>query len=265
FNIAPFVFLPPDLTLCNGVGTVTWNASRFANGGYSWSPSNSNNPSPNNVFLSGPASHNITTTFNMPGIYTVTVYQLGGCTTTATINVTNDMLGASIVSVSPACGNTPTGSATATYTSGTPPYSYHWKPSGGNGATANHLRPGTYTVIVTDGNGCKDSAVAVIGNNCRNNHGKENGSSNSDTLAMKQVNVYPNPANSVLNIETELGTGEVENICLYNTFGQQVRCTELTDNITTISISNLAAGMYFYRVTDTSGNLIHSDKVVIIH
>lgn len=46
------------------------------------------------------------------------------------------------------------GSATVSVAGGTGTYSYSWTPTGGTAATASALQAGTYTVIVTDANGC---------------------------------------------------------------------------------------------------------------
>ena len=59
--------------------------------------------------------------------------------------------------------NGSTGTVTATTTGGRPPYSYSWN----NGATTsaiNNLANGTYTVTVTDANGCTATTSAVV--NC---------------------------------------------------------------------------------------------------
>jgi len=77
--------------------------------------------------------------------------------------------------------------------------------------------------------------------------------------------VYPNPANSQLNIEVELAKNQVDNICLYNTIGEKVICFELKNNLTTSSIANLPSGIYFYRITDSNARLIQGDKLIIIH
>ncbi|HEV7230777.1 MAG TPA: hypothetical protein VGO45_05585, partial [Bacteroidia bacterium] len=69
----------------------------------------------------------------------------------------------SLTSSAGPCGNPATGSATATVSGGTPPYSYSWSPSGGTSATANNLGGGTYVVHVTDASGCitKDSVKVI--------------------------------------------------------------------------------------------------------
>ena len=57
------------------------------------------------------------------------------------------------------------GSATATASNGTPPYTYSWSPSGGTGATANNLTAGSYVVSITDACNCVKTATVSIANN----------------------------------------------------------------------------------------------------
>lgn len=54
------------------------------------------------------------------------------------------------------------GSATATASGGTPPYTYSWVPSGGTGSAASGLTAGTYTVNVHDAGSCSGSATVTI-------------------------------------------------------------------------------------------------------
>jgi hypothetical protein len=258
-NPVPIVFLPSNLVLCNGTGSVNLGVTALSNATFSWNPSAG--VSPSFGFIPGGRSYVQAETFTSTGTYTVTVTYIGGCSTTASITVTNDMLSAS-VTTSPACGNTYTGSATA---SPVGPYTYLWTPSGGNNHVANHLYPGTYTVTITDVNGCTATASGFVGNNCRNNHGKENGDSDNDTLATKQVKVYPNPANSLLNVEVQLQPNQTAIICMYNSLGEEVRCENLQNTLTTISTMELASGIYYYRIIDAGGNLINADKVMIVH
>jgi hypothetical protein len=70
-------------------------------------------------------------------------------------------------SSSPAsCGSCADGSATAISVNGAGSLSYNWVPSGGSGATANGLMTGSYTVTITDANGCPATATVSVGNNC---------------------------------------------------------------------------------------------------
>jgi hypothetical protein len=52
------------------------------------------------------------------------------------------------------CNGQASGTATVTPSGGTAPYSYVWSPLPGNTQTVNNLTSGTYTVTVTDANGC---------------------------------------------------------------------------------------------------------------
>ncbi|HTA83822.1 MAG TPA: T9SS type A sorting domain-containing protein [Bacteroidia bacterium] len=74
------------------------------------------------------------------------------CTLTGNISTFTDVL----------CFGANTGSATVVAASGTTPYSYSWTPNGGTNATANNLAAGTYSVIVTDINGCAATASVNI-------------------------------------------------------------------------------------------------------
>lgn len=67
------------------------------------------------------------------------------------------------VSSTPAnCFGSNTGSATASVTGGTPPYSYLWSPRGGTAATATGLTAGDYSVRVTDSLGATLDLVATV-------------------------------------------------------------------------------------------------------
>jgi uncharacterized repeat protein (TIGR03803 family) len=93
------------------------------------------------------------------GSYVVVVTDASGCTGNNTASVNNTgaptltMGGTNIL-----CFGACNGSASTTPSGGTPPYTYSWAPSGGTGSTASSLCAGTYSVTVTDNNGC-----AVIG------------------------------------------------------------------------------------------------------
>ncbi|TND05128.1 MAG: PKD domain-containing protein [Bacteroidetes bacterium] len=74
------------------------------------------------------------------------------------VNISAGSLNVTPASVNPGCGVC-TGSATATASGGTPPYTYQWQPSGGTGSTESNLCPGTYTCIVTESGGCQSTVT----------------------------------------------------------------------------------------------------------
>jgi PKD repeat protein len=88
------------------------------------------------------------------GSYTVTVTDDNGCTNQNSFTVTQPaVLTASMSKTDATCANND-GTATATPSGGTSPYSYLWAPGGQTAQTATGLASGTYTCTVTDDNGC---------------------------------------------------------------------------------------------------------------
>lgn len=94
----------------------------------------------------------------------VTVTDAVGCSETSVATVNS--IGGPTVSISGSsdvsCNGGNDGSATASVLGGTSPYTYSWSPSGGSAATASNLAAGTYTINVTDNNGCIASASVTI-------------------------------------------------------------------------------------------------------
>ena len=68
------------------------------------------------------------------------------------------------------------------------------------------------------------------------------------------IKVYPNPANSILNVEVNTINGEDANITLYNVLGEMVANTSTADTRATINVDNLAKGMYLLKITSSKGS-----------
>jgi gliding motility-associated-like protein len=98
------------------------------------------------------------------GSYTVTVTDANGCTATATSTVTSpaSMTVAITTQGNNTCFNACDGFATAAVTGGSAPFSYNWMPGATAGAAVNNLCAGTYTVTVTDLNGCSANTTVNI-------------------------------------------------------------------------------------------------------
>ncbi|MBC7861944.1 MAG: gliding motility-associated C-terminal domain-containing protein, partial [Bacteroidia bacterium] len=88
-----------------------------------------------------------------------------GCSTTATVTLTQPpLLTATAVSTPVLCNGGTTGTATVAASGGTPGYTYSWAPSGGTGVTASNLAAGTYTCTVTDANSCTTTNTVIVTN-----------------------------------------------------------------------------------------------------
>ncbi|HMQ48346.1 MAG TPA: SdrD B-like domain-containing protein [Saprospiraceae bacterium] len=89
-----------------------------------------------------------------PGTYTVTVTDENLCTATASVTITQPQnLMGSVMTNDPLCFGDTDGTASASVSGGTPPYSYSWS-NGQTGANASNLGAGSYNLTVTDANGC---------------------------------------------------------------------------------------------------------------
>lgn len=97
------------------------------------------------------------------GTYTVTVTDSNDCTATASAILTQPAQVTAVISATNnVLCNGGTGTATVTAAGGTSPYTYLWANRGGTGATGTGLTAGTYTITVTDHNGCTGTARASI-------------------------------------------------------------------------------------------------------
>jgi gliding motility-associated-like protein len=105
---------------------------------------------------------NDTATNLTPGNYTVIVTDSNGCTSTASIVITQPPPVTIAISATPADCDSANGTATATASGGTPGYTYSWS-DGQVTQTATGLNAGLYSVTVTDANGCIQTQSVTIG------------------------------------------------------------------------------------------------------
>ncbi|MBV7530653.1 gliding motility-associated C-terminal domain-containing protein [Chitinophaga sp. sic0106] len=183
---------------------------------YSWSPG---------------GSTAATATGLAPGNYTTTVTDANGCTATSTVTVTEPAaLDATITYHNTTGAGNSDGAATAHPTGGTAPYTYSWSPSGGTGATASGLAPGTYTCTVTDANGCTTTETVTI------------------TDSGTGLGAYTNQSDVSCNGAND-GTASV------TAYGGTPPYTYLWSpgDSTTATITGLAPGTYTCTITDNAG------------
>jgi gliding motility-associated-like protein len=216
-------------------GNATGTASVTAAGGtapytYSWNTT--------------PVQTSSTATFLGAGTYTVMVSDANGCVqfTSVTINQPSGPLTSNISdSINVNCYNYTTGSATVSATGGTLPYSYLWNTTPvQTTATANNLGAGTYTVTVTDANGCTSTKSVTITQPTAFNAAVV---STTDVLCFGGNNG---------NISINVSGGVVPYTYSWNS----------TPGQNTPTANNLAAGSYVVTVTDANGCIASATALI---
>jgi hypothetical protein len=74
-------------------------------------------------------------------------------------------------------------------------------------------------------------------------------------IETSNVNVYPNPVNDMLYIETET---EIEEVVIYDVYGrvQNLRNSETQKLRNSIDLSELKSGIYFVKINTEKGNIV---------
>ncbi len=164
------------------------------------------------------------------GSYSVTATDAtGGCTTAASATVTQpDVLAANATATAVTFNGGTDGTATAAPSGGTPNFTYLWS-NGGTTQTITGLAPGTYSVVVTDANGCTAAQTVTV---------------NSFGCAIAATGT----ATNVTCFGAANGTATA------NTTGANQPVTYLWSNGgTTQTISGLAPGDYACSILDNNG------------
>ncbi len=174
------------------------------------------------------------------GSYTFTVRDAGGDTYSVGVAINSPtQLNLPTSSSSATCGSCPNGSASATGSGGTPGYSYSWS-NGTTLQTATGLIPGTYTVCITDKNGCTKCTSVTV-----------NTSTGIQKSEKAKLSVSPNPTSNLIYMELENGKWKVE---IINMLGEKIYSSVLEANASSpvsIDISRLPAGVYLVSANGT--------------
>jgi len=84
-----------------------------------------------------------------------------------------------------------------------------------------------------------------------------NGISNAAAL----TSIYPNPCKA--QITFSCSSTEARQVSIFDITGRQIATREIKNNILTMNTSDYSTGMYFYRVSDISGNVLDRGKFIV--
>ena len=162
------------------------------------------------------------------GTYSVTITDNQGCAQNTSVTITQPTsIAVSSSSTSVNCNGGNNGTANLTVSGGTSPYSYVWS----NSATTqniSNLTAGTYSVIVTDNNGCAQNASVTI--------------TQPTAIAISA---------SSTNVNCNGGNNGTANLSVSG--GASPYTFAWSNSATTPVLSNLTAGTYSVIVTDNNG------------
>ncbi|MCS6934042.1 MAG: gliding motility-associated C-terminal domain-containing protein [Chitinophagales bacterium] len=146
-NISLSTLSPSCAGSNNGQAIVSVLSGGVPNYSYTWSNGAANNPVASNL---------------SPGPISVTVTDGNNCTASASGTINNPPpLTLNITAINDSCYQSEKGSATANPSGGNPPYTYYWS-NIATGQTNLNLGAGSYTVTVTDDNGCTITGSVTI-------------------------------------------------------------------------------------------------------
>jgi hypothetical protein len=177
---------------------------------------------------------------NLPaGSYSVTITDANHCTTSGAVTVTQPDQIQFATSSNSAAENQDNGSANVTsVTGGSSPYNYRWS-TGATTQGITNVSGGTYTVTVTDANGCSETATDVVA---------VKSSTGINSVSSEIIfSVYPNPASSQVLVQVDqLHNSTVLN--LRNILGQTLISQVISTAQTQLDLSALANGVYLVEI-----------------
>jgi len=204
----------------------------------------------------------VTATGLSAGIYTVTVSDYNGCSTTTpieTVDITQPAA-LSVIVKSKSCSGAH-GIGTVGAAGGTSPYTYSWSPGGYTTATASNLADGTYTVTATDKHGC--DATVTITFTCTTapprDGDNQTGEDNSSSYQLTNVSLYPNPNTGEFTIA---GIEKGMLIEIYDYTGRKISTIMASDITMQFNLSSQANGIYLIRILSQDGAVVSQKKVV---
>ncbi len=173
------------------------------------------------------------------GAYYLEVTDTAGCTQFDTLIVTaGSSIGVALQTTDAGCFGDSSGSIMATNIGGSPPITYLWS-TGAGANTLTNIPAGTYTITITDANGCTASDSAVV---------------NESLSIPYTINSVPTTCNGDTDgeatVTVDTSSGISPSIVWSN--GQ-----------TTYTATNLTAGTYSFTLTDNASGCTLTDAISV--
>jgi gliding motility-associated-like protein len=171
------------------------------------------------------------------GTYTATVTDGAGCSASVTVTIIEPTAITGTTTNTPANCAASDGTASVTASGGDGNYTYLWS-NNATTASISGLAPGTYTVTITDGNGCTGTATAIVG-----------------TVSTANINAGPDVVITTGSTTTLVATGGVTYSWTPSTGLSCTNCSSPDANPDTTT-------MYIVTATDANG-CVGSDTVIV--
>ena len=185
------------------------------------------------------------------GYYDVTITDNSACITITSVNINEPIIMTATLSSTDDYGAND-GTATVFVSGGGAPYAYLWDDLYAQiTSTATNLVAGWYHVTVTNANGCTiiDSVEVLLW---------------TEVVTQKinfNYTLYPNPAESDINLKITTDKAENISLTIYNSIGNLILTKEISltvgDNLNNFDLQRVTPGIYFVK-------LQQSDKVSYI-
>ncbi len=177
------------------------------------------------------------------GAYTVSVTDAGGCSATQSVTITQPpVLSTALVNIINATVNQADGSIDVNVTGGVQPYTYNWVNSAGvsigNTQDISGLGKGTYTLSVTDANGCVSLSGYTI---------QETTGTKEEELG-RHIMLYPNPTTGKVTLEIDLPNIGNVMVSAFDVTGRNVLPQSTVGSKHSLDFSALPSGVYMLKI-----------------
>jgi|GEM_PF-983564 len=179
------------------------------------------------------------------GVYIVTVTDANGCESEHSFIVSEPAPVELDFDVLSPTSQNENGSIRVEAFGGSGNYSYLWD-FGANTAVINNVNPGTYSVTVTDENGCYASGEVDLSIST---------SIEQNSIRDKSILLYPNPSEDFFFIELPQGELNPTTITLFDIHGKMISQNNYSqqENLIRMEVANLASGTYMVQLQFEDG------------